>query len=298
MADLAQERAQLDAEWEKLRIAKEEFKKELEANEEKLPEQKLFVGNLDENTTEEEVRALFEAHGSVKEVYMLKDKEGKSKRSSFVKMYTKSSAERAIEEISGKIQDKEQEKMIVVRFAANKAVSAFMPPQAFAGHQAHQQASYGAMGAMHGAPAQNYAPAPGFAFAAQPAAYGGYAPEQGYAAGGGYSARGSMSGMGGGAAGGAGGGGPGRGPPGSNLYINNVAQTASEDEVRAMFSDFGHVLSVKLFALQGYGFVSFDNAQSASNAIHALNGLAIGNGQKRLEVSLKKDKMTPRFSPY
>ena len=66
-----------------------------------------------------------------------------------------------------------------------------------------------------------------------------------------------------------------------------------------MFSDFGAVLSIKLFASQGYGFVSYDNPQSASNAIHALNGLAIGNGQKRLEVSIKKDgRAAPRFNPY
>lgn len=285
MEDLQQERARLDAEWEKLRVAKEEFQAELKggvnAQDQNASgiEQKLFVGNLDDSTTEEEVRALFEQYGDIKEVFMLKDAQGKSKRSGFVKMFSKAAAERAIESVSGKIKDKEQEKSIVVRFAAPK--SSFQPQQ-------QQQANPYAQ--------QQFAqfPSAGYGYGAAPAPYGGgaYGADQGYGAGANpYGA--ASRGMSGG-----GGFGSGRGPSGSNLYINNVAPTASEEEVRAMFSDFGAVLSIKLFASQGYGFVSFDNQQSASNAIHALNGLAIGNGTKRLEVSLKKDKNASRFTPY
>lgn len=278
MEDLAQERARLDAEWEKLRVAKEEFQLELSGSS---VEQKLFVGNLDDSTTEEEVRALFEPYGDIKEVYMLKDKDGKSKRSSFVKVFTKAAAERAIEGISGKIQDKEQEKMMVVRYAAPKTA-------AFPGVGGPSNPYANPYGAM-----SSYGPSGSYGFSAPtPTPYAGYG-DQGYGASA-YTTRssGMSSGMGGGV------GTSGRGPAGSNLYINNVAPTASEEEVRGMFSDFGTVLSIKLFAAQGYGFVSYDNPQSASNAIHALNGLAIGNGQKRLEVSHKKDKTTARFSPY
>lgn len=289
MEDIAQERALLDAEWEKLRLAKEEFQTEMGGS---VLEQKLFVGNLDDATGEEEVRALFEPHGEIKEIYMLRDKDGKSKRSGFVKMFTKASAERAIEEISGKIKDKGQEKMIVVRFAAPKTFPGGPGGGGGAPHPFAQQQQFGGM-PPYGQPAA-------YGYQAPAAPYGGYGADQGYGQGG-YTTRSTGMGGGGmpGAMGGGGGGmGAGRGPTGSNLYINNVAPTASEDEVRAMFSDFGTVLSIKLFAAQGYGFVSYDNMQSASNAIHALNGLAIGNGQKRLEVSIKKDKGPARFSPY
>lgn len=270
MEDLQQERARLDAEWEKLRVAKEEFQQELAGSS---IEQKLFVGNLDETTEEAEVRAIFEPYGEIKEVFMLKDKEGKSKRSSFVKMFTKASAERAIEGISGKVKDKNQEKMIVVRFAAPK--TQFAQQSAPSPYQAYGGMAYGSGG------------------------YGGYqsSPYQSYGGDQSYGAFGNNRGQSGGFGNGSGSG-ANRGPSGSNLYINNVAATASEEEVRAMFSDFGTVLSIKLFAAQGYGFVSYDNPQSASNAIHALNGLAIGNGQKRLEVSHKKDKASSRFAPY
>lgn len=310
MEDIQQERARLEAEWEKLRQAKAEFQLDQDGSS---LEQKLFVGNLDDETTEDEVRALFEPYGNIKEVYMLRDKEGKSKRSSFVKVFTKASAERAIEGISGKVKDKDQEKNIVVRFAAPK-----QPMGPMGGPMGGMGGGMGGMAAMAPNPyaqqAQGYGGMPSYGAVPSSYGYGGAsayssygAAEQGYGAassyGGGGGGGGSRS-MGGGGMGGGGGGsgvgpaGLGRGPGGSNLYINNVAPTASEEEVRAMFSDFGAVLSIKLFAGQGYGFVSFDNPQSASNAIHALNGLAIGNGQKRLEVSIKKDKQTSRFSPY
>jgi len=74
-----------------------------------------------------------------------------------------------------------------------------------------------------------------------------------------------------------------------------------------MFSEFGNVVSVKLFTEQGYGFVSFEIAQSAQNAMQALNGMPSSDGTKRLEVSLKKEgsvkvaKNGPtsnRYAPY
>lgn len=42
---------------------------------------------------------------------------------------------------------------------------------------------------------------------------------------------------------------------------------------------------------QGFGFVSYDNAQSAANAIAAMNGMQIDG--KRLKVEIKKSKNAP-----
>jgi CUG-BP- and ETR3-like factor len=82
------------------------------------------------------------------------------------------------------------------------------------------------------------------------------------------------------------------GPPGANLYVNNIPRYATENDVRLMFTECGTVLSVKLFP-EGYGFVSYDNVQSANKAIAALNGLVMPDG-KRLEVSVKKDKASSK----
>lgn len=60
------------------------------------------------------------------------------------------------------------------------------------------------------------------------------------------------------------------------------------------FSNFGQVLSAKVFIDKNtnlskcFGFVSYDNPVSANNAIQSMNGYQIG--VKRLKVQLKKSK--------
>ena len=57
---------------------------------------------------------------------------------------------------------------------------------------------------------------------------------------------------------------------------------------------FGNVLSAKVFIdkntglSKGFGFVSYDNPDSASSAIASMNGFALGS--KRLKVQLKRQK--------
>lgn len=63
-----------------------------------------------------------------------------------------------------------------------------------------------------------------------------------------------------------------------NIYIGNLPFSATEDEVREMFSAFGQVSSVALISdretgrARGFGFVEMPEASEAQNAIQALNG--------------------------
>tara|TARA_R110001583_G_scaffold32629_2_gene111037 strand:- start:58 stop:294 length:237 start_codon:yes stop_codon:yes gene_type:complete len=58
---------------------------------------KLLVRNLSRSTTEQELRVLFSAHGSVKECSLVLDQEtGKSKGFAFVEMPNESEAKSAI----------------------------------------------------------------------------------------------------------------------------------------------------------------------------------------------------------
>ena len=62
----------------------------------------IFVGNLAFTTTEEELRALFEAHGSVETVRILTDRDtGRSRGFGFVEMPDDPAGERAIEALNG-----------------------------------------------------------------------------------------------------------------------------------------------------------------------------------------------------
>ena len=63
----------------------------------------IFVGNLSFRATEDEIRSLFQAHGTVERVTMVTDRDtGQSRGFCFVEMSTDAEAQRAIAAIKGK----------------------------------------------------------------------------------------------------------------------------------------------------------------------------------------------------
>ena len=67
---------------------------------------KLYVGNLSFNTTENQLRDLFAAHGPVEAVDVIMDKmTGRPRGFAFVTMETKEGADAAIQALSGKSLD-------------------------------------------------------------------------------------------------------------------------------------------------------------------------------------------------
>jgi RNA recognition motif-containing protein len=63
----------------------------------------IYVGNLEREVTEDELRQAFEEFGQVSEARIIKDKySGDSKGFGFVEMPSKDEAEKAIEEMNGK----------------------------------------------------------------------------------------------------------------------------------------------------------------------------------------------------
>jgi len=72
-------------------------------------EVKLYVGNLSYETTEDDLRTLFEQAGTVKSVALIKDRDtGRSRGFAFVEMETQAEAEKAISQFHG-AQLKERE---------------------------------------------------------------------------------------------------------------------------------------------------------------------------------------------
>ncbi|MGP1580991.1 MAG: RNA recognition motif domain-containing protein [Wolinella sp.] len=61
-----------------------------------------------------------------------------------------------------------------------------------------------------------------------------------------------------------------------SIYVGNMAYSASEQDVRELFSQYGDVLSVKLIVdrdtgkAKGFGFVEMEDSE-AEKAIDALN---------------------------
>ncbi|MGW0314802.1 RNA recognition motif domain-containing protein [Streptomyces flavidovirens] len=77
----------------------------------------------------------------------------------------------------------------------------------------------------------------------------------------------------------------------AKLYVGNLAQSTTDDLLRSVFSDFGHVLDSLVMRdrdtgdSRGFGFVSFSNAQEADAAIRALNGTQLDGHKITVKVA-------------
>ena len=62
-----------------------------------------------------------------------------------------------------------------------------------------------------------------------------------------------------------------------NIYLGNIAWSMTEDDIEALFAEFGAVSSVKIITdkysgrSKGFGFVEMDDDAAAQTAIDALN---------------------------
>ena len=72
----------------------------------------------------------------------------------------------------------------------------------------------------------------------------------------------------------------------SNLIVNYIPATVSEDDFRSMFEPFGEMSNCKLIKGMGYGFVKYETDVEANAALQALNGKEMQD--KRLKVSIAR----------
>ncbi|CAM9187799.1 unnamed protein product [Choristocarpus tenellus] len=92
-----------------------------------------------------------------------------------------------------------------------------------------------------------------------------------------------------------------QGPDGCNLFVFHIPNTMTNDALFRLFSKFGNVISARIMVekatgrSRGFGFVSYDNRDSAEKAIAQMNGYQIEH--KRLKVQHKKEKERDRYHP-
>ena len=66
-----------------------------------------------------------------------------------------------------------------------------------------------------------------------------------------------------------------------NIYIGNLSYATTEDKLKALFTDFGEIESIKVIKdrftgnPKGYGFIEMPSNSEADQAIKALNGKRI-----------------------
>ncbi|XP_055810996.1 polyadenylate-binding protein 2-like isoform X2 [Solanum dulcamara] len=81
----------------------------------------------------------------------------------------------------------------------------------------------------------------------------------------------------------------------NNVYVKNLAESATDDELKNVFGEFGSITSAVVMRdadgkSKGFGFVNFENADDAAKAVEALNGKKfdekewyVGKAQKKSE---------------
>jgi len=90
--------------------------------------QKLYVGNLSYNTTEDALRTLFAEFGEVESINLITDRDtGRPKGFGFVEMATEQAAQAAISALSGKMVDDREIKVDRAKPQADRERRDFRP---------------------------------------------------------------------------------------------------------------------------------------------------------------------------
>ena len=90
-----------------------------------------------------------------------------------------------------------------------------------------------------------------------------------------------------------------------NIFVGNLAYTATEAEVRQLFEGYGTVDTVNLLMdrdtgrPRGFGFVEMPHAVEAQAAIAGLNGTSLGGRPLTInEARLREERGGPRREPH
>ena len=85
----------------------------------------------------------------------------------------------------------------------------------------------------------------------------------------------------------------------TRIYVGNLPFSASEDDVRSLFQEYGSVEEVSLVSdretgrPRGFGFVEMDS-QGANAAIQALDGVDYGGRNLRVNEARPREERPPR----
>ena len=80
-----------------------------------------------------------------------------------------------------------------------------------------------------------------------------------------------------------------------SIYVGNLSFSATEEDIRNLFSPYGTVHSVKLVSdretgrPRGFGFVEMEDS-AAANAISALNGKEVGGRALRINEARERER--------
>ncbi|HLU31414.1 MAG TPA: RNA-binding protein [Acidimicrobiia bacterium] len=77
----------------------------------------------------------------------------------------------------------------------------------------------------------------------------------------------------------------------TNIYVGNLAFDTSNQQLEALFTEFGEVSGAQVITdrdtgrSRGFGFVEMANSEAAERAISSLNGKNVGGRQLTVNVA-------------
>jgi len=89
-----------------------------------------------------------------------------------------------------------------------------------------------------------------------------------------------------------------------NIYVGNLAFNVTEDDLKAIFSEFGEVSGVNIVRerpsgqSKGFGFVEMQNNSEADKAIKGLNGTKLKEQSIKVSQAKPPSKRPQRRSRY
>lgn len=89
-----------------------------------------------------------------------------------------------------------------------------------------------------------------------------------------------------------------------NIHVSNLAYNVTEDDLRALFSQFGELSGVNIVKerssgqSRGFGFVEMPNNSEADKAMKALNGTKLKDQYIKLSQAKPPAKRSQRRSRY
>ncbi len=84
------------------------------------------------------------------------------------------------------------------------------------------------------------------------------------------------------------------------IYVGNLPFSATDEEIRAMFAEYGSVNSVNLITdrdtgrPRGFGFVEMENGEEADNAIEALHQTQMGGRGLNVNEARPREQRSQR----
>lgn len=78
------------------------------------------------------------------------------------------------------------------------------------------------------------------------------------------------------------------------LFVGNLSYQLTEEEFRQTFQGYGQIKELRLLQNKGFGFVEFENPESAQKALEELNGKEVKGRKMRVEIAKPREQKESR----